>query len=86
LIHVNETAPFLSGGLVGDYIQSGSVALVRAERIKGKDANGRVYHIGFTAVDDQGGACSDEVMVGVPVSRKAVPVDDGALYDSTVTP
>jgi uncharacterized repeat protein (TIGR01451 family) len=69
------------GGGVGT-----SVAQVRAERIKGEEGYGRVYHIGFTAEDEQGGSCSGEVTVGVPLSRKAAPVDDGVLYDSTVTP
>jgi hypothetical protein len=44
-----------------------------------------VYHISFTADDGHGGFCSDEVLVGVPHDKKATPVDDGALFDSTVT-
>jgi hypothetical protein len=60
-----------------------STAEVRAER-QGS-GNGRVYHIGFTADDGNGGTCSGEVLVGVPKSmgKKGAPVDDGALYDST---
>jgi hypothetical protein len=63
-----------------------STAEVRAERV-GSD-NGRVYHIRFTADDGSGGTCSGEVTVGVPHDQGngAVPVDDGALYDSTVVP
>jgi hypothetical protein len=61
-----------------------STAQVRAERAGG--GNGRVYHIGFSAVDEFGGACSGEVLIGVPHNKKAVPVDDGALYDSTLAP
>jgi hypothetical protein len=59
-------------------------AWVRAERVG--SGNGRVYHIGFTADDGRGGTCSDEVLVGVPEGRgrRGTPVDDGALYDSTV--
>ncbi len=60
-------------------------AWVRAER-QGL-GNGRVYHIAFTADDGKGGTCSGEVRVGVPKStakKHRVPVDDGALYDSTV--
>jgi hypothetical protein len=58
-------------------------AKVRAER-QGS-GNGRVYHIGFTADDGNGGTCSGEVLVGVPHSKgkKGAPIDDGALYDST---
>jgi hypothetical protein len=61
-----------------------SIAEVRAERNAQK--NGRVYHIFFTASDGQGGFCSGEVLVGVPVNmgNKKVPIDDGALYDSTI--
>jgi hypothetical protein len=61
-----------------------STAEVRAERAGAGD--GRVYHIGFTANDAHGGACSGELLVGVPKSRgrKGGPVDGGALFDSTV--
>ncbi|MFN2188923.1 MAG: hypothetical protein ACK2T3_09160, partial [Candidatus Promineifilaceae bacterium] len=60
-----------------------SVAEVRAER-SGR-GNGRFYHIGFMASDDYGGSCSAEVLVAVPKSYGIVgPVDDGALYDSTI--
>jgi hypothetical protein len=61
-----------------------SRAWVRAERdFRG---NGRVYHIGFTADNGRGGTCSGEVLVGVPKfqGRRVAPIDDGALYDSTV--
>jgi hypothetical protein len=63
-----------------------STAEVRAER-SGK-GNGRVYHIGFTAEDGNSESCSGEVAVGVPhdQGKGAVPVDGGALYDSTVVP
>ena len=61
-------------------------AEVRAERsgTKKVPGDGRVYHIGFTADDGQGGSCSGEVMVGVPHNQNTAPVDGGALYDSTV--
>ena len=61
-----------------------SIAEVRAER-DGLD-NGRYYHIFFTADDGYSGACSEEVLVGVPISMgdDGTPVDDGALYDSTI--
>lgn len=57
-------------------------AEVRAERAG--TGNGRVYHIEFTADDGCDGFCSGEIEVGVPHDYQDVPVDDGALYDSTV--
>jgi hypothetical protein len=57
-------------------------ARVRAERVA--FGNGRVYHIGFTATDPLGESCSGVVTVGVPRLPWQTPVDDGALYDSTV--
>jgi hypothetical protein len=62
-----------------------STAEVRAERAgtPAVPGNGRVYHIFFTADDGQGGSCEGEVMTGVPHDVKDIPVDDGALYDST---
>ncbi len=61
-------------------------AYLRAERSGAKTVpgNGRVYHIGFTAADGNGAACSGEVVVGVPHDQHAAPIDDGALYDSTL--
>jgi hypothetical protein len=61
-----------------------AMAEVRAERSGSGD--GRYYHIFFTADDGYGGMCSGEVLVSVPLSKKAgsVPFDDGALYDSTL--
>jgi hypothetical protein len=61
-----------------------ATAEVRAERDGG--GNGRFYHIGFTADDGRGGTCTGTVLVGVPKSqgKKGAPIDDGALYDSTV--
>jgi hypothetical protein len=56
-------------------------AEVRAER-SGIE-NGRVYHISFTAEDQQGGACSGEILVGVPHDNYSSAVDDGRLYDSS---
>jgi len=63
-----------------------STALIRAER-DGSN-NGRVYHIGYTADDGQGGTCSGEIVVSVPKSmgKKGAAVDDGVLYDSTAIP
>jgi hypothetical protein len=64
-----------------------STARIRAKRSGSKKllGNGRVYHIFFTADDGQGGSCWGEVNVGVPHDRGKIPVDDGAVYDSTYT-
>ena len=61
-----------------------TTAYVRAERsgTKKMGGNGRVYQIGFIADDGNGGACSGEVLVGVPHDQNTAPIDDGALYDS----
>ncbi|MDA1348841.1 MAG: hypothetical protein O3A47_08240 [Chloroflexi bacterium] len=56
-------------------------AEVRAER-SGK-GNGRVYVIGYTADDGNGGTCSATVEVGVPHDKKDTALNDGAAYDST---
>ena len=62
-----------------------STAEVRAERVGTPQVpgDGRVYHIGFYATDGNG-RCSGEVLVGVPHDQDSVPVDGGALYDSTI--
>lgn len=59
-------------------------AEVRAERVG--SGNGRVYRIGFTATDAFGGSCTGEVTVGVPVGRRGEAIDDGPVFDATVTP
>ena len=79
------------GSFVPDGLGIGTdSATVRAERVGSPEVpgNGRVYHIGFTANDGMGGTCSGEVMVGVPHDQGAgaFPIDDGALYDSTMSP
>ena len=63
-----------------------STAEVRAERVGTPQVpgDGRVYHIGFNATDGNGERCSAEVLVGVPHDQDSVPVDGGALYDSTI--
>ena len=59
-------------------------AIVRAERDGSGD--GRVYHIYFTASDDQGGFCSSEIRVGVSDNQSGdlAPIDQGPLYNSTI--
>ena len=54
---------------------------LRAER--SGNGNGRVYHITIMASDNAGGSCTTEIQVGVPHSKKKLPIDGGALYDST---
>lgn len=59
-----------------------STANVRVERAG--IADGRVYHIGFTGDDGNGGSCSGGVLVSVPHDQRgAAAVDQGALFDST---
>jgi hypothetical protein len=43
-----------------------------------------VYHIAFTASDGVGGTCDGVVQVSVPHDVKDAPIDNGALYDSTI--
>ena len=65
-----------------------SPAQVRSER--SGNADGRVYHIFFTASDGKGasdsGTCSGQVTVSVPHDQAHAAVDEGPLYDSTVLP
>lgn len=59
-----------------------TMAEVRAER--NGTGNGRVYHIGFTADDGNGGTYTGTVAVCVPHDRHDDEcVDDRPLYDST---
>ncbi len=60
-----------------------ATAEVRAEREGG--GNGRVYTIGFTADDGNGGSCAGTLTVGVPHDKRngSTPVDDGPDFDST---
>jgi len=66
-----------SGGVGHD------AASLRVER--SGTADGRVYHIGFTADDGRGGRCTGEVAVCVPhdQGRHKTCVDQGSLFDST---
>lgn len=63
-----------------------SAPSVRAERAGGAD--GRVYHIGFTATDPEGATCQGSVAVCVPHDQGQGNncIDQGALFDSTVCP
>ena len=70
-----------SGNTAPDGSGVGSdTAFVRAERDDSGD--GRIYHIGFSAADGQGGTCTGEVIVGVPNSKESTAVDGGPLFDS----
>jgi hypothetical protein len=59
-------------------------ASVRAERAG--TGNGRVYSIGYSAADDNGGQCTGvaTVQVGLSQGANSAAVDDGPSYDSTV--
>jgi PKD domain len=59
---------------------------VRGER--SGNADGRVYHIGFTADDGKGGTCTSQVTVCVPhdQGQQKTCIDQGPLFDSTVSP
>ena len=48
-------------------------------------ANGRAYHVFFTAADGQFNSCSGEVIVFVPLNKGEYgpAIDDGPLYDAT---
>lgn len=60
----------------------GANVRIRAER--SGTGNGRVYRIGFTANDGQGGTCTGSVPVSVPHDKKTPAIDDGQMYDSTL--
>lgn len=63
-----------------------STAKVRAERSGNPKVpgNGRVYHIGFTATDDEGAACTGSIEVCVPHDKSSPTcVDEGPLFVST---
>ena len=72
-----------------DHVSIGTdTAWVRAERAGTPrlPGDGRVYHIGFTATDAEGGTCSGTVPVCVPHDQRpgATCVDQGPLHDSTI--
>jgi hypothetical protein len=75
------------GSFAPDGIGVGSsTAEVRAERSGSEQVpgDGRVYHVGFSAEDGQGAACTGVVLVSVPHSQNGdAAVDGGALYDAT---
>ena len=62
-------------------IHEGNLVELRAERAGGEGANGRVYHVQFSA-SATGGSCHGVVTVGVPKNRgiNGAAVDDGANY------
>lgn len=64
-----------------DAVSDVSKVLLRAER--SGTGNGRVYQIGFTADDGQGGVCTGAVTVSVPHSSREQAIDDGQAYDSS---
>lgn len=81
------------GTFTPDSIINGSTASVRAESILGTVTvggatyvgNGRYYHINFTATDSFNQSCAGSVSVTVPHVRTATPIDDGSVFDSTLS-
>jgi len=55
---------------------NGASVDIRAERSGRGD--GRVYHLIFTATDDQGDTCTGDVTVSVPHDRRGAPAVDSA--------
>jgi PKD repeat protein len=82
-IFQDEQVFFIDGFGVGIPTEPARVRAFRWPTAFG--GNGRVYTIGFTAVDTRGGNCEGEVKVEVPISEGDKAVDDGATYDSTVS-
>ena len=85
IVQDEPTSGVTTGDLTPDGFGIGTgTAMVRAERADA--GNGRVYHIGFSADDGHGGTCTGVVLVGVPhdLGKGKVPINDGALYDSTM--
>lgn len=69
------------GGNAPDAELTAAGVNVRAERDGSGD--GRVYRIGYTASDGNGGTCSGTALVGVPHDQSgAAAVDSGSSYDS----
>jgi hypothetical protein len=64
-----------------DAVVSGQQILLRAERDQKGD--GRVYAVQFTATDGQGGSCSGNVQVQVPLNKKnSTAVNSGQTFNS----
>jgi len=78
------SGPACPDGVVVDTGGGSQAAGVRCERDGTGD--GRVYTINFTASDGNGSDCSCVVTFCVPHDKKAMCVDDGPAYDSTVCP
>lgn len=70
-----------SGHVCPDAEIDGTVARLRAERSGGSD--GRVYVLGFTAVDGAGASCTGQVRVCVPHDEQGSCVEGPVLVDST---
>jgi len=72
-----------SGKTSPDGIIDGDTAQIRAERSGTGD--GRVYEISFDADDGNGGTCDGTISVGVPHDKKDTAVDNGQIFDSTLS-
>jgi hypothetical protein len=82
-MRVTQDEP-VTGDKGADAVITGSVLLVRAERLG--TGNGRIYEVHFMAEDNRGGQCTASVKVGVPHSMKpgVQIIDDGQFYDSAL--
>ena len=83
---IRQDEPTLGLG-TGDQSPDGAgvgtnTANVRVER--SGTADGRVYHISFTADDGIGGMCNGDVMVSIPHNQGQTAIDSTPIYDSTV--
>jgi hypothetical protein len=63
-----------------DAVRQGSTVQLRAERAAHGD--GRVYNVGFTANDGEGGVCSGAVQICVPTNRGTVCIVSGQQFSS----
>jgi hypothetical protein len=70
-----------AGSTSPDAVITDRGVLLRAERAG--NGNGRVYHVTFTATDDQGASCDGMVWVAVPRDFRHWIYDDGQDHDST---
>jgi hypothetical protein len=63
-----------------DAVRQGSTVQLRAERAANGD--GRVYNVGFTADDGEGGVCNGAVQICVPTNRGRVCIVSGQQFSS----
>jgi VCBS repeat-containing protein len=80
---IRQDEPVVNNEADGQFVDEDTV-MVLAQRDGG--GNGRVYHLLFTATDEQGGTCQGHVRLPVVSHDRSGAIDEfdeGALYDST---